>query len=48
LLPLPVRGRYLGLGIGGPNARLTERFEELRATLLSAASGFSKPDGRQA
>ena len=48
LLPLPVRGRYLGLGIGGPNARLTERFEELRAALLSAASGFSRAEGRQA
>lgn len=47
LLPLPVRGRYLGLGIGGPNARLGERFEELRTTLLAAASGFSRGDGRQ-
>ena len=48
LLPLPVRGRYLGLGIGGPDARLTERFDELRAALLSAASGFPRDDGRRA
>jgi DNA-binding IclR family transcriptional regulator len=41
LLPLPVRGRYLGLGIGGPNARLGERLEELRGALLAAAKGFA-------
>lgn len=40
LLPLPIRGRYLGVALSGPIARLDSHREELRETLKNLAWSF--------
>lgn len=43
LLPTPLRGQHLGIGIGGPVTRLHQRREELLAILLAVAKAEKVP-----
>lgn len=40
LLPLPVHGRHLAVGVGGPAHRIDERFDDIKASLFSAVKVF--------